>query len=119
METAVRVLLLEDDAGQRRSYQRFLLTQGCAVTETDSVASAALALRRERFDLLLLDYFLGEGTATGLDFLERARDAGCSTPAALVSGVADDKVLARAIGLGVCRFIPKGGRLAELCAVIE
>jgi DNA-binding NtrC family response regulator len=69
METIKRILLVEDDAPLRESVGKFLGQNGFQVTESIDLADATHRLKREAFDLVLLDLTLPDGD--GMDILER------------------------------------------------
>ncbi|RIK45581.1 MAG: hypothetical protein DCC58_05960 [Chloroflexi bacterium] len=64
-----RVLLVEDEQRLRGIVSRYLRAKGHIVTEADSATSAAAALARETFDVMLLDVNLPD--STGWDVLRR------------------------------------------------
>src|SRR5437867_1457682 len=54
----VRILLVEDSDDARDAFDRLLRSEGAAVVAVASGADAAIAVLRERFDVLLTDYGL-------------------------------------------------------------
>jgi CheY-like chemotaxis protein len=114
MAEKARIFVVEDHAGTARALKVYLENHGYAVSTADSVASALTHARQERFDLLLCDIGLPDGTgwdlmktlsadrvvcgiaftaSCGPDDIERSRKAGFHTH--LVKGSsAEDLVLA-------------------------
>ena len=68
---AMRILVVEDDAGIASGLRSNLQQRGYAVDVCDSVAGAWSALRAERFDAVLLDLGLADGD--GSELLRRLR----------------------------------------------
>ena len=69
------ILIVDDSETDRVTLRRHLSrdrTIPCDFIEVETVADAIKAIERERFDCVLLDFMLPDGTA--LDFIERARD---------------------------------------------
>lgn len=79
----VKILLVEDHGDTSRALVRLLENQGYDVETADSVASALTAVKHERFNLLLCDIGLPDGT--GFELMEEVRKA-CQTPALALSG---------------------------------
>ena len=79
----VKILLVEDHGDTSRALVRLLENQGYDVETADSLASGLTAVKHERFNLLLCDIGLPDGT--GFQFMEEVRK-GCQTPALALSG---------------------------------
>ncbi|HYC72245.1 MAG TPA: ATP-binding protein [Opitutaceae bacterium] len=62
----LRILLVEDEPSSRTALERLLGFRGHTVTGTDSVAGAVAAAAKERFDVLLSDIGLPDGSGYGL-----------------------------------------------------
>ncbi len=90
-----RLLLVEDDALVRDSYERLLTLWGC---EVSSYRTAAAALTNAHAGVLapqiiISDYLLGEGT-NGLELIASIRrHLGAPIPAALITGNTEDPAL--------------------------
>lgn len=65
-----RILYLEDDPAQREALEQLLRLEGYRPDAVASVEEARQRLEAGRYDALLLDFFLPDGTA--LDVLEAA-----------------------------------------------
>ena len=64
-----QILVVDDERLIRTTLERALPTLGHQVEAADSAAGARAALARKRFDLVVLDLKLGDGS--GLDVLRR------------------------------------------------
>jgi two-component system OmpR family response regulator len=111
---AVRVLVVDDDAGVREVVRRYLEAQQFHVGEAGDAVAARLLLEREPYDLVLLD--LGLPGEDGLDLARRLRER---WPVIIVSGRADP--VDRVIGLevGADDYVTKPFDLRELLARIR
>ncbi len=92
-----RVLLVEDDAGVRASYEYLLRLWRCDVRACPGAAEAMEELRRARWrpDLVISDYRLGGGT-NGLELISAVRaQVASSVPAVLVTGETEEPELRR------------------------
>lgn len=94
------ILLLEDHPASAKAIARLLRGHGHSVQVAGSLVAAERAVAAERFDLLLCDLHLPEGS--GLDFLPRIRPhlqrwaaGGAETPAIVLSGFARESDVAR------------------------
>ena len=77
------IFLLEDDGALCRGIAMALSAPERAVTQADSIARAREALSGARFDLLILDINLPDGS--GLELLRALRQEGDRTPAILLT----------------------------------
>jgi len=69
-----RVLLVEDESLIRWTGRKVLETLGCMVVEAETCLEAVNALRRETFNLIIMDYRLPDGVS--LEMVERMRSEG-------------------------------------------
>jgi PAS domain S-box-containing protein len=70
--SALRLLLVEDNDDTRRAVARLLRGSGFVVRTASGVATALAAMASERFDLLISDIGLPDGS--GLDVMRHGRD---------------------------------------------
>jgi DNA-binding response OmpR family regulator len=110
----MRLLLVEDDAMLGAAVQTGLQQEGYAVDWARDGAAAQAALRKERFDLVVLD--LGLPAISGIDVLRYARSIGMSAPVLILT--ARDAVADRVAGLdaGGDDYLTKPFDLEELAA---
>jgi DNA-binding response OmpR family regulator len=59
----MRCLIVEDDPDLRETFRDCLIDHGLQVETACSVADGLARLRRAKYDLLLLDYFLPDGNS--------------------------------------------------------
>lgn len=110
----MRVLLVEDDADIADALSRFLRAEGHAVDHAGDLAAAEAALDVVRFDAILLDLALPDGS--GLALLLDQRRRGNRVP--VIIATARDKVSERIAGLdaGADDYVVKPYDLAEVAA---
>ena len=114
---AASILLVDDDLRLRELLQRYLESQGFAVTGVGDGARMQHALDRGHFDLVVLDLMLpGE---SGLDICRRLRGQGDATPVVMLTAKGDE--IDRIVGLeiGADDYLPKPVNPRELLARIR
>jgi len=98
-----KILMVEDEELYREAFLRFVkeeeLQYDC--TEAESVSEARSILSSEKFDILLADYSLGDGTA--FDILDLVKD----TPIIFITGIGDEKVAVKAWKAGAYDYLIK------------
>jgi PAS domain S-box-containing protein len=104
MENArYKVLLIEDNQIEQRMFQRFVesnaIPYDCVIA--GSVSEARRILGGERFDIVISDHDLGDGTA--FDVLELAKD----TPIIVVTGAGDEETAVKAWKAGAYDYLIK------------
>ena len=111
---AVRVLLVEDDAGVAGALAESLHARGHAVT---NVARGADALSHHRdAELVLLD--LGLPDMDGIDVLRKVREVS-QVPVIVLTARGDEPSVVRGLQLGADDYLTKPVRLAELLARMD
>jgi DNA-binding NtrC family response regulator len=115
--TATRILLVDDEPGARFGVQDFLSAHGYEVTEADSCRAAEAAFRRNRPDLVLLDYALPDGDA--LTLLPRLRAMDAAVPVVILTGHGSIDLAVRAVKEGAEQFLTKPVELASLVVVLQ
>ena len=102
-KTRYKLLLLEDDDIDRKALKRLLekenLPYDCS--ETESVAEALQLLSSEKFDVIIADYNLADGTA--YDILKTVND----TPVIVITGSGDEQVAITAWRAGAYDYLTK------------
>jgi len=98
-----KILLIEDDKLDQTAFKRLVkdkkLPYDCTIA--GSVSEAQSVLSRERFDVVIADYLLGDGTAFDiLDLVE-------SAPIIIVTGSGDEEVAVKAWKAGACDYLIK------------
>ncbi len=119
-----RILMIEDDHRLAAMVSDYLTQQGFVVTHAENVADGFSHLRREVFDLVLLDLMLPDGN--GLDACRQIRALPASTKStppnvALVMLTAKGDPMDRVVGLeiGADDYVPKPFEPRELLARIR
>lgn len=112
-----QIFLLEDDETLGRGIAMALTGSETSVTCRSTLGKARETLLNERFDLLILDVNLPDGS--GLDLLRQVRSEGDATPVILLT--ANDLELDEVIGLeaGADDYITKPFSLAVLRARVN
>ena len=106
----VRVLLVEDDQIDRMAIERHVLRQRLPyeIVTAESGADAMQKLRARSFDIVLLDYMLGD--MTGLELMPELR----GTPAVFITGLGNEEIAANAIRQGAYDYLVKDQQRAYL-----
>ena len=102
-----RILVVDDNASNRRLLIRRLEIEGHSVVEADSGRKALQILAGERIDLVLLDLLMPE--MNGFEVLQRLKsdDQLREIPVIMISGLQEMASVIRCIELGAEDFLPK------------
>jgi PAS domain S-box-containing protein len=104
MENATyRILLIEDDELDQMAFKRYLKTENLPYeyVVVPSISEAQSVLSSEKFDIILTDFTLGDGTA--LDILDSVKDI----PIVLTTGARDEDVAVKAWKAGAYDYLSK------------
>ena len=112
----LHLLVIDDDATQRKLVSLAAAKAGHAVTFAISCADAIVKLRERQFDCVTLDLALGDGD--GLDVLKAMNATGQTVPVIVISGMdrvrrEESRFMARALGIEM-KSLPKPVDLAAL-----
>jgi len=101
--TKYKVLLIEDNKLDQMAFERFVNDQKLPYdcTTARSIAQAKEILKSERFDIIVSDYSLGDGTA--LDILNSVKDI----PIILITAAEDEQVAINAWRAGTYDYLTK------------
>jgi DNA-binding NarL/FixJ family response regulator len=104
----IQLLLLDDHTLFRVMLGRLLDTDSDfqVIADCSTIPEALDTLTRERVDLVLLDYDLGN-KETGFHFIRQARDAGYAGRIFMVTAGMNDADYVAALGQGVCGIFLK------------
>lgn len=117
-EENLRVAILEDDPDQAEIASLWLQDAGCNVFVYPEAHSFLQAIRRDSFDLYLLDWVLPD--ISGIEALERLRGEFADTTPAIVATVKDEEMsIVRALESGADDYIVKPIRRNELVARVN
>src|ERR1051325_5801982 len=112
-----RVLIVDDDAGQRSLLDSFLRTQGFDTVPVPSGERALEVLRGGDFNMMISDVRMPG--ISGLETLRRARQANAVLPVLLVTAYADIREAVGAMRDGAVNYLAKPIDLDELLASVR
>lgn len=82
----MNVLIVEDDPNLRILWEDVFATSGHETTSVESASSARAAIQTSPYDLIVLDYYLGDGDAGDV-----AKAVDGKTPILIVTGAAANR----------------------------
>jgi DNA-binding NtrC family response regulator len=112
-----RILIVDDDAGQRSLLNSFLKSQGFDTVTADSGERALETLRSGEFNLMISDVRMPG--ISGLETLRRAREMNATLPVLLVTAYTDIRDAVGAMRDGAVNYLAKPIDLDELLATIQ
>ncbi len=115
--SAPRILIVDDDAGQRSLLDSFLSSQGFQTTVVSSGESALEALRRQKVNMMISDVRMPG--LSGIETLRRARQEHGPFPVLLVTAYADVRDAVDAMRDGAVNYLSKPIDLDELLASVR
>jgi DNA-binding NtrC family response regulator len=113
----MRILVVDDDAIVTVSCRRILETEGFEVVCVPSADEALLTLRRQDFDLMLVDVKMPKHD--GLFLMREMKKDLHQIPTIVMSGYPTPETIADAMKSGATQFIPKPFRPDELMKLIR
>lgn len=114
---ARRILIVDDDPGQRSLLNSFLSTQGFTTLTADSGEKALDLLRTEQVDMMISDVRMSG--ISGLETLRRARKEHAQLPVLLVTAFSDVRDAVGAMRDGALNYLSKPIDLDELLACVN
>ena len=112
-----RVLIVDDDERIRHTLSEVLKKSDFAPSEAQNGLQALEILKRERFDLILLDVIMPE--MNGIETLREMRKTDSDAPVIVLTGHADIATAVEAIKLGAYDFLTKPPQLSKLILTIR
>jgi DNA-binding NtrC family response regulator len=112
-----RILIVDDDPGQRSLLDSFLKSQGFATTVVASGEQALAALRTEPFAMMISDVRMPG--ISGLETLRQARKEFARLPVLLVTAYADIRDAVDAMRDGALNYLSKPIDLDELLRSVQ
>lgn len=100
------VLIVDDEVGIRESLRDVLEDEGLEVMTASTGEECLRLVEEETFACILLDIWLGDGIS-GLETLERLREAGNDAAVIMISGHGNIESAVKATKLGAFDFIEK------------
>lgn len=113
----MKILLLEDEQMLSEAIHEYLLALGHRVTLFYNGSEALEHLKKETFDLLILD--INVPGIDGLELLEALHILKIRTPALYISALVDIEGISRAYDLGCYDYLKKPFHLKELALRID
>ena len=113
MGKKMRVLVAEEDSGFLKMIEDSLKTSGSLyhIEKISSGKACLEKLRKERFDILLLDHSLSDGD--GLSWLRRFNELGIGIPTIFVTAKGDPRLAIEAMKEGVFDYINRSAECAK------
>ena len=118
MSAMINILHIEDDAADAEAIRKTFAKAhiSCRVTRVHTRKALDTALRKEKFDIILAEYRLAR--YSGLQALQRVRDAGIDVPFLFVSDVSGEDALVEGMRHGASDYVLKK-RLARLAPAVR
>ncbi|HEU5076714.1 MAG TPA: sigma-54 dependent transcriptional regulator [Polyangiaceae bacterium] len=113
----MRILLIDDDLLFARSLQRAFSVEAMELELVSEIGEARQRLLERRFDLLLLDLFLGQ--TDGLELLETWPGEVPLPPVIVLSGRVDVRETVRCIRAGAISVLQKPATPSQIIAQLE
>jgi DNA-binding response OmpR family regulator len=101
------ILVVDDDPAARKPLARLLKMEGHDVLCAENAVAAMASAIGHKPDLILLDVAIPPMDGLTFLFLLRERPYGKDVPVIVISGLDDERTLARARELGVCEYLVK------------
>jgi DNA-binding response OmpR family regulator len=111
-----RLLWVDDEADLLESHRLFLTEKGYGVHMARNAADALELLRRQGFDLLLLDEQMPG--MRGLAMVREVRDLAPALPVVMVTKSEDDSTLREALGAAVTEYLVKPVNPRQVLSVV-
>jgi PAS domain S-box-containing protein len=101
------ILIVDDDPVDRMTVLRALrgTKLNPKITEATDIASATDLIKKNGFDVILLDHILPDGKS--IDLLRRLRDAGIRIPVVVTTGYGDEMLVADLLKTGAADYLSK------------
>lgn len=112
-----KILLTEDDAFLRDGLCEMLSGEGYGVSSAASCGEARALLSKEKFDLLICDVMLPDGS--GFDLCTSVRNTGSNVPILFLTACDDELQIVRGLDSGADDYVTKPFKLHELLSRIR
>ncbi|MGB6308721.1 MAG: response regulator transcription factor [Steroidobacteraceae bacterium] len=114
-----RVLIADDHAAARAGFKQFLEAEASitAIGETSSGNETLDELRRQDWDLLLMDIYMPD--RSGLDILNYVVTGYPAVRVLIMSGLPEDQYARNVLRAGACGFLSKGGSAEEVLKAVR
>jgi DNA-binding NtrC family response regulator len=112
-----RILIVDDDPGQRSLLTSFLQSQGFETVTVESGERALETLREGKFDMMISDVRMPG--LSGLETLRRARQEHATLPVLLITAYTDIREAVGAMRDGAVNYLAKPIDLDELLVTVQ
>lgn len=112
-----KILLVEDDLTYSRIVKNFLSKNGFSVDATSKVKEAQQLIKNTRYDLIIADFRLPDGT--GMELLQWSKAYFPDTNVILITHYSDIRIAIKAMKLGAFEYITKPINPDELLATVK
>src|SRR5690606_3363500 len=99
----INVMIVKDDTTCTAIIESFFKKNGYQVELYFSISNSIAAIKKNKYDLVLLDYRLGDGN--GLEVLDFIQSQGLFVPVIIMTGFSDVRTAVRAMRKGVYDYI--------------
>lgn len=115
-DTGARILVIDDEPDLRTLYELTLLREGYQVDAAGTVAAAQLQLADKRFDAVITDMRLPDGT--GLDVLQTLAHQGRAERCVMITAYGSPENAVEALKAGAFDYLTKPVDLKQFRAVV-
>jgi two-component system nitrogen regulation response regulator NtrX len=112
-----RILIVDDEEGIRSTLSAILEDESYRVASVGTAGEAALRLRAETFDAVILDLWLPD--RDGLELLSELREGGFDVPVIVISGHGNIDNAVKATRLGAYDFLEKPLSLSRVVLTVQ
>ncbi|MDN3670014.1 sigma-54 dependent transcriptional regulator [Echinicola jeungdonensis] len=111
------ILLIEDDLTYSKIIKTFLEKHGFNITSTTKISDAYALIEKEKFNLVITDYRLPDGT--GMEVLENIIAKNAEIRVILITNYSDIRTAVKSMKLGAFEYITKPVNPDELLATVQ
>ena len=116
-EAGAKILVIDDEDGMREGCRRALLPQGHRVDTAADLITGQSLIRREHYDLILLDVMMPDGS--GIDLIDPIHERDPDTICIIITGYATIELAVESIQRGAYDFLSKPFNREELLARVR
>lgn len=115
--SSINILVVDDEKSIRRLLEKELSSQRRCITTAGNAREALMAIRRNVFDVIILDISLPD--ANGIELMSRFHEEILGVQIILITGYGDVDDAVEAMKTGACDYITKPFDLGRLEQVVE